>query len=230
MPLGGYKGSGLAMMVEILCSVLSRRRHVQRGGRHPLPRQDGAREPDVPGDRRGALHAGGRVHGAGGATGAHHEVHARGARASTRCWWRATRNGAWRRSGASTGCRSPRATGTLLVKAAAKVKVPGHPGTIEGSAGFHFPQARTPQVAACARAGRRELSRPEGPDRAPAAAHGVRKRGLSQRRRVLESAHRHLHDAGQRLHAALRILRGAEGRAAAGGLRRAGARRRGGRR
>ena len=44
--------------------------------------------------------------------------------------------------------------------------------------------------------------------------------------RMLESAHRDLHDPGQRVHAALRILRGAERRAAAGGLRRAGARRR----
>ncbi len=82
-------------------------------------------------------------------------------------------------------------------------------------------------MAACARSGRRELSRPEGPDRAPAAAHGLRKRGLSQCGRVLESAHRHLHDVGQRVHAPLRILRGAERRAAAGGLRRAGARGRG---
>ena len=83
-------------------------------------------------------------------------------------------------------------------------------------------------MAARAGAGGRKLSRSEGPDRAAAAAHGLRKRGLSQCWRVLESAHRYLHDAGECVHAALRILRGAEGRAAAGGLRRAGARGRSG--
>ena len=117
----------------------------------------------------------------------------------------------------------------MLVKAAAQGEGPGHPGTIRVSAGFHFSQARTSEVAARARAGRRELSRSEGPDRAAAPAHGVRKRGLPQRRRVLESSHRDVHDAGQRVHAPLRLLRRAERRAAAGGLRRAAPRRRGGR-
>ena len=69
MPLGGYKGSGLAHDGGDPLLGAERRRHGQRSGRHPLPRQDGARQPDVPGDRRRALHAGGGVHGARGATG-----------------------------------------------------------------------------------------------------------------------------------------------------------------
>ena len=84
MPLGGYKGSGLAMMVEILVLGVERRRHGQRSGRHSLPRQNRAREPDVPGDRGRALHAGGGVHGARRTTGAAHEIHAGRARVTTR--------------------------------------------------------------------------------------------------------------------------------------------------
>ena len=43
----------------------------------------------------------------------------------------------------------------------------------------------------------------------------MRKRGLSEHRRLLEPADGDVHDPGQRLHAPLRILRGAKGRAAA---------------
>ena len=49
-------------------------------------------------------------------------------------------------------------------------------------------------------------------------AHRLRERGVSQRGGMLESAHGHFHDPGQRMHAALRFLRGAEGSADDGGL------------
>ena len=75
MPLGGYKGSGLAMMVEILCAVLGRRRHGHRRWRHPRARPGHAHRPDVPGHRRGALHAGGAVYRARGNAGGAHEEH-----------------------------------------------------------------------------------------------------------------------------------------------------------
>ena len=58
-------------------------------------------------------------------------------------------------------------------------------------------------------------------DRRPRPAHGLRKRGLPQRRRMLEPSHRHVHDPGQRVYAPLRFLRRAERRAARSRLRRA---------
>jgi lipoate synthase len=42
---------------------------------------------------------------------------------------------------------------------------------------------------------------------------------LPEHRRLLESSHGHVHDFGERVHAAVRVLRGAEGRATGGGLR-----------
>ncbi len=48
----------------------------------------------------------------------------------------------------------------------------------------------------------------------------MRERRLPQHRRVLEPPYGHVHDSGQLLHPAMRILRRAEGRAAGGGLRR----------
>ena len=65
MPLGGYKGQRAGHDGGDPVRRAGRRRHVHRGGRHPLPRQDGTGEPDVPGDRHRALHAGGGVHGRG---------------------------------------------------------------------------------------------------------------------------------------------------------------------
>ena len=65
------------------------------------------------------------------------------------------------------------------------------------------------------------------PGRGPAAAYGLRVRGVPQRRGVLEPADGDVHDSGKLLHPAVRILRGAEGCAAAGGLGRTGAGRRG---
>ena len=51
-----------------------------------------------------------------------------------------------------------------------------------------------------------ELSRTEGPNTRPEAAHGLRKRGLSECRRMLEPANRDLHDSRQCVHPPLWIL------------------------
>ena len=75
-------------------------------------------------------------------------------------------------------------------------------------------------MAARARAFRRQLSRAEKTGAAVKSAHRVRERGLSECGRVLESSHGDVHDPGQCLHATLRLLRGAEGSADDGGLRR----------
>lgn len=69
---------------------------------------------------------------------------------------------------------------------------------------------------ACARG--RELSGVEGPCDAFAVAHGVRECSLSERRRMLEPAHRHVHDSRERVYAPLRVLCCAKGRASRGGL------------
>ena len=57
MPLGGYKGSGLGFMVEILCSVLSGGAMATEVGAIRFRGKTRAHEPDVHGHRRGALHA-----------------------------------------------------------------------------------------------------------------------------------------------------------------------------
>ena len=84
-------------------------------------------------------------------------------------------------------------------------------------------------MVARTRARRRQLPGVEVPGGAAAPAHGLRERRLPEPGRVLEPAHGHVHDPGRRVHAALRLLRGREGRAAGGGLRRAAARGGGGR-
>ena len=57
MPLGGYKGSGLAMMVEILCAVLSGGAMSTELGGIRIRGRSHAGQPDVPGDRHRALPA-----------------------------------------------------------------------------------------------------------------------------------------------------------------------------
>ena len=47
------------------------------------------------------------------------------------------------------------------------------------------------------------------------AAYGVRERAVPEHRRVLEPEGRDVHDVGESLHAAVRVLRGAEGQAGA---------------
>ena len=84
MPLGGYKGSGLALMVEILCSVLSGGAMANEVGGIRFRGRQVARQPDVHGHRHRPLHAGGGVHGAHGATGGADEIHARPRRATTK--------------------------------------------------------------------------------------------------------------------------------------------------
>src|SRR5579871_2587260 len=83
------------------------------------------------------------------------------------------------------------------------------------SAGFDYPSTGTAEVAARAGAGRRELPGIEGSDRPVAAAYGMRERAVPERGRVLEPAHRDVHDPGERLHTAVRVLRGRERAAAA---------------
>jgi hypothetical protein len=73
-------------------------------------------------------------------------------------------------------------------------------------------------MAAGSGAGRRELSRFEAASGISKTPHGVRERGLSQRRRLLEPADGDIHDSRQRLYSALRFLRGSKGRPAASGL------------
>ena len=60
MPLGGYKGTGLAVMVEILCAVLSGGAMLTQVGGMRVNAIADARQPHVPGDRRRPLHAHGR--------------------------------------------------------------------------------------------------------------------------------------------------------------------------
>ena len=84
----------------------------------------------------------------------------------------------------------------------------------ERGAGYHLISAGTAQVAACARSGGRKLSRAEGSCWPVAVAYRLRECGLPECGRVLEPADRDLHDFGERLYAALRVLRGAEGRSA----------------
>ena len=124
MPLGGYKGSGLAFMVEILCGGAERRRHGQRSGRHPLSRPHGARQPDVHGHRCRPLHAGGGVHGAHGSNWWRSSKPRRPRRATTKCWWPATRNGAPKPSAWPNGIPIADGNWETLVKTAARVHVP----------------------------------------------------------------------------------------------------------
>ncbi len=65
----------------------------------------------------------------------------------------------------------------------------------------------------CAR--RRDLPQPEEAGARAEVAYGVRERQLPQPGRVLEPKISHLHDAGQPMHSALRLLRGAQGQAGA---------------
>ena len=67
----------------------------------------------------------------------------------------------------------------------------------------------------------------EPADRRVAAGDGVRQRQVPQSHGVLEPADRHVHDPGQRVHAAVRLLLGAQGQDRGAGRRRAGARGRG---
>src|SRR5262245_12998653 len=87
---------------------------------------------------------------------------------------------------------------------------------MESGAGLHIPETRTPQVAARARSGRRQLSRSQESDPAPPLEYGVRERRLPQCGRMLEPAHRDVSDSGQRLHPSLRLRCGAEGRTSPG--------------
>ena len=61
-----------------------------------------------------------------------------------------------------------------------------------------------------------------------AAAHGLRKRAVPEPVGMLEPGHGHVHDRGRSLHASVRILRRADGKAIRAGGRRAAARGRGG--
>lgn len=82
----------------------------------------------------------------------------------------------------------------------------------EISAGYDFFRASAAEVAACPGAGGEKLPGTERVGRAARVAHSVRERRVSQRWRMLESADGHVHDSGKRLHAPLRILRGAKRR------------------
>ena len=82
-------------------------------------------------------------------------------------------------------------------------------------------------VAQGPRARGRKLPRPQAAGPLARPAHRVRKRPLPQHRRVLAPQDRDLHDAGQPVHAPLRILRRAQGPARAHRFRRAAPRGRG---
>src|SRR6185437_15442681 len=82
--------------------------------------------------------------------------------------------------------------------------------TLRKSARHNFFSAGTPEVAPRACSCRRELSGTQSFTNAAEATYGLRERGLSECRRVLESPHRYIHDSWKCLHAPLRILRGAE--------------------
>ena len=89
MPLGGYKGSGLAMMVEILCAVLGGGAMANDVGGIRIARPGHALQPDVHGHRCGALHAGGGVHRQHGTLVRTSSRPRRRRRATMRSWWRA---------------------------------------------------------------------------------------------------------------------------------------------
>ena len=91
--------------------------------------------------------------------------------------------------------------------------------------------ARCPATAALAQAERPQGQRQplhRAADRRAAAGNGLRKRQVPQPHGVLVAEDRHVHDHGQRLHAAVRVLLGAQGQDRGAGARRARARGRGG--
>ena len=81
------------------------------------------------------------------------------------------------------------------------------------------------RLAEGARAGLAELPPAQGPDEGAAAQHGLRRGALPEHRRVLEPRHGDVHDSRRRLHARLRLLRGAARHADRARRRRAGTRR-----
>ena len=104
MPLGGYKGSGLAIMVEILCAVLgggamsTELGGIRHRGTHTRVSQmflaiDIARFMPVDEFRVRVEKLVAMI------------KSAPPRRATTRCWWPATRNGVWKRNAAAAGSR-----------------------------------------------------------------------------------------------------------------------------
>ena len=126
MPLGGYKGSGLAMMAEILCAVLSGgAMSTELGGiriqgqpmraSHLFLAIDVARFMPLDEFARRMQSLVGMV------------KSSRPAKGSRKCWSRANRNGAPKCSAGAMESRCPRARGRIWLQAAEKlgVAVPG---------------------------------------------------------------------------------------------------------
>ena len=80
--------------------------------------------------------------------------------------------------------------------------------SVRATSALHRTRAQA-RLAEGARAGVAELSPAQGPDEGAAAQHGLRRGPLPEHRRVLEPRHGDVHDSGRRLHARLRLLRGA---------------------